>query len=385
MKNTIKMSLVAAVAVAGLTTTSSAGTLAEAFAASKVTGSIDSMYFAKEAESGADKTSSIWVNGGKISVKTASYNGLTAGVTFQTSHVANDNDEAGKYKGDMDASGSVMSEAYLAYTLSNTTLKIGRQYISTPLLAGSGSRMIKESFEAALLVNTDLPNTTIVAGVITKDQKRTDGAGDVGSFNDLGDGAYTVYVKNTSIDNLTAQAQYVTITEGENVANDIDIIYADALYKMDNVTLGLQGHFSDNGANTNSDGTLFGLRAAVNIEGVNVTLGYTTTDDEATVVRGQGQAAYKSFTSAGITSGSDSYKADTDSYLIAVSGKVAGFKGKLSHALYDSESADTELQETNLTVSYAFNSNLSAKVSFSKFDDNASNDYRSRTYLSYKF
>lgn len=49
------------------------------------------------------------------------------------------------YNSDQNVSGTILSEAYLGYTQANTTAKIGRQYISTPLIEGSGSRIFKES------------------------------------------------------------------------------------------------------------------------------------------------------------------------------------------------------------------------------------------------
>lgn len=63
-------------------------------------------------------------------------------------------------------------ETYLGYTISKTNAKIGRQYISTPLVNGSGSRIVKESFEGATIVNTDLPATTFIAGFVDKFQAR---------------------------------------------------------------------------------------------------------------------------------------------------------------------------------------------------------------------
>ena len=58
MKKIAKLSLVAAVAVAGLSTSAMADTLAEAFANSKVKGEIKSQYFQKETKAGVE--SSIW-------------------------------------------------------------------------------------------------------------------------------------------------------------------------------------------------------------------------------------------------------------------------------------------------------------------------------------
>ena len=386
MKKIAKLSLVAAVAVAGLSTSAMADTLADAFANSKVKGEIKSQYFQKETKAGVE--SSIWSNGGNLSLTTGSFYGLTAGVTFQTGHVATSDNEAA-YAGDMDASGSVMSEAYLAYTLGNTTAKIGRQYITTPLVAGSGSRMFKQSFEGAVLINTDIPNTVLVAAYVDKFQHRTSTdadatvIGDAPKFRQVADGAYTVYAKNTSIPNLAIQAQYAHIEEGSaNVGEDVKAVYLDADYKLSPVTISAQTFQTDNGAATNSDGKLYGIKVAGNVAGISAVAAYTTTDDEAAVVNGLGSGADKSYTASPIRGGI--YTADTDSYRVGLGYKFAmGLGLNASYTNWDAAGADDD-SETNVTASYAFNKNLSTKIMYSKFDGLAQ-DYRSRVYLSYKF
>jgi len=389
MKKIAKLSLVAAVAVAGLSTSAMADSLAEAFAASKVKGEIKSQFFQKEGTNGDD--SLIWTNGGNLSLTTGSFYGLTAGVTFQTAHVATSQyDGANDYAGDMDVSGSVMSEAYLAYTLGNTTAKVGRQYISTPLVAGSGSRILKQSFEGAVLVNTDIPNTTLVAAYVDKFQARTgyDGTAatisDTPDFEQVADGAYTVYAKNTSVENLTLQAQYAHIEElNTTTGDDVKALYVEVNYALDNVTISGQMYSTDNGAATDSDGTLYGAKVVGNIAGLTATAAYTTTDDEGDVVYGLGSGADASFTASPIYGGV--YTKDTDSYLLGLGYKFGfGLGLDASYTNWDDNTTNTDFSETNLTASYAFNKNLSAKVMYSEFD-NYSYDYRSRVYLSYKF
>jgi imipenem/basic amino acid-specific outer membrane pore len=395
MRKLAKLSLVAAVAVAGLSTSAVADSLAEAFAASKVKGEIKSQYFQKETKEATNAESNIWVNGGNLSLTTGSFNGLTAGVTFQTSHVATIDDDNNNYAGDMDASGSVMSEAYLAYTMNNTTAKVGRQYITTPLVAGSGSRMFKQSFEGIVLVNTDVPNTTLVAAYADKFQARTDGAGGEPEFNQVADGAYTVYAKNTSIANLAVQAQYAHI-EALTGGDDVDVIYVDADYKLDSVTLSGQTFQSDNGAAVNSDGALYGAKVVGNIAGVTATAAYTTTDDEAKVVNGLGSGADKSYTASPINGGN--YTADTDSYQVGLGYKFnMGLGLNASYTNWDNNATNSDSSETNVTASYAFNKNLSAKVMYSTYSGKDfapavgttkqvdGQDYNSRVYLSYKF
>jgi len=382
MKNTIKMSLVAAVTVAGLTTTASADTLQEAFAASKIKGELKSQYFTKDTESGAD--SSIWVNGGNISVTTGSYYGLTAGVTFQTSHVATV-DGTG-YAGDMDASGSVMSESYLAYKINNTSAKLGRQYISTPLVASSGSRMIKTSFEGIVLANTDIANTTLVAAYADKAAYRTDGDGDVDGFNAIADGAYTIYAKNTSVNNLTLTAQYAQIQEASaNAGEDVNVLFIDAGYKLDMVKLSAEYLDSDNGQDTDSSGTLYGMKADANIKGISLTAAYTTTNDEAAVIRGLGAGAFPGYAKLTIGAGAKSYTADTDSYMVKAGYAIAGVSVGVGYANYDDNSADMRYTETELKAGYKFNKNLSANIVYASFGGDDTKDYNFRSYLSYKF
>ena len=76
------------------------------------------------------------------------------------------------------------------------------------LFTQQSTRILKQSFEGIVLVNTDVPNTTLVAAYVDKFQARTDGNGDTPEFEQVADGAYTVYAKNTSVQDLTLQAQY---------------------------------------------------------------------------------------------------------------------------------------------------------------------------------
>lgn len=383
MKKFAKMSLVAAVAVAGFST-AQADTLAEAFAASKVKGEIKSQYFEKETDAGAE--SSIWVNGGNLSLTTGSFYGLTAGVTFQTSHVATV-DGTG-YAGDMDASGSVMSEAYLAYTLANTTAKVGRQYIATPLVSGSGSRMIKTSFEGAVLINTDVPNTTLVASYVDKIANRTDGAGNVDGFNQgigkTGDGAYTVLVANNSIENLGLTAQYAQVNDLLVVGQDVKVMFAEAAYKIGAVKISGEYVGSDNGAAANSDGQMLGLKVDASIAGVALTAAYTTTDDEAGVVRGLGAGAFPGYAKLTIGSGDNSYAADTDSYMISASYKIADIKLGAGYADYDTNGG-AQTSETELNAAYSINKNASLSLVYTTFGKDDTKDYNFRSYFSYKF
>lgn len=396
MKKIAKISLIASLAISS-TSLFAADSISDAFTNGKFKGALKSFYYAQTFDNASGKSdSSIWANGGLINYVTDSYNGLVLGSTFQTSHVTSKDDNSSVTKTTMDAQGSVLSEAYLQYTYGNTTLKGGRQFISTPLLAGSGSRLIKESFEAYLLVNTDLPNTTIVAGKVTKYQQRTDytttapftnanaqANGGPGKFEKIGtDGINTLYVKNASIPNLNIQFQYA------DAVDIAQLIYVDGKYNFGPAYLAAQYYDTNYDASTSKDSSMYGLKIGAKVMGADLFAGYTSTDDANDVVRGLGQAAYAHYTATTKTAGADAFKAGTDSWQIG-----AGYtffnalKTKLRYTQFDLPTAGADLDETTLNLEYKFNKQLSAQVDYSilDYETNSKDATDLRTRLIYSF
>lgn len=198
-----------------------------------------------------------------LSYVTDSLYGLSLGTTFQSNYAPfADSNAKNLYGTDMYGSGAVLSEAYVTYTLGKTTAKIGRQFIASPLVASSGSRMFKEAFQAAVLINTDLPDTTLVAGYSDKMQgehrimtevwlvliqrcqalkeavfygagtSRGSAGSPAGASNVFGfDGAYTAAAINKSITNLTLIGQYLFVNDVEGTnGGDANVFYAEGNY-----------------------------------------------------------------------------------------------------------------------------------------------------------
>lgn len=394
MKKFAKISLIASLAISS-SSLFAADSISEAFTNGKFKGELKSFYYAQTFDSPTTKDSSIWVNGGSFNYVTDSYKGISLGGTFQTSHVTSIDDESSKTKSTMDAQGSVLSEAYFQYNLNNTTFKGGRQFIKTPLLAGSGSRLIKESFEAYLLANTDIPNTTIVAGKVTKYQQRTDftttspftsantGAnGGPGEFEKIGtDGINTIYIKNTSIPNLTAQFQYAGAVD---IAN---LIYVDAKYNFGPAYVAAQYYDTNYDASTSTDSSMYGLKIGANVADIDLFAGYTSTDDDGDVVRGLGQGAYAQYTATTKTAGANAFKAGTDSWQIGAGYTFDKLKTKLRYSQFDQPTANSDLDETTLNLQYTFNKNLKVELDYSILDYEAANSDATdlRTRLIYSF
>jgi imipenem/basic amino acid-specific outer membrane pore len=61
-----------------------------------------------------------------------------------------------------------MSEAWLAATMGKTTAKVGRMELDTPLAFSEKWSVAKNTFDAAVLINQDLPDTTLVGAWVGK-------------------------------------------------------------------------------------------------------------------------------------------------------------------------------------------------------------------------
>ena len=136
------------------------------------------------------------------------------------------------------------SEAWLAGTAGKTTAKAGRMQLDTPLVFSETWSVAPNTFEAAVVINQDIPDTTLVGayvgqhnsssvlggGLDAKQLKRNaagavvvDGNGDDvyestgdaknNTFESFYKGAYAVGAINNSFKPLTAQAWYFDATQ----------------------------------------------------------------------------------------------------------------------------------------------------------------------------
>jgi imipenem/basic amino acid-specific outer membrane pore len=68
-----------------------------------------------------------------------------------------------------------LGELYLNGKWGNTALKVGRQKLNTPLAGADDARMLPNLFEAAVLTNSDIEDTTLVLAHVTKESVGTFG------------------------------------------------------------------------------------------------------------------------------------------------------------------------------------------------------------------
>ncbi|XOB63079.1 OprD family outer membrane porin [Campylobacterota bacterium DY0563] len=374
-----------------LVTASNASSLQDALSNGKVSGALQAYYFARDNETEVDND--ILTLGLDISYETAKYNGFGAKVTFQSaSSPWVDQDGKDARRSNMWGSGAQLSEAYLSYDISKTSAQVGRMYFGSPVLGGSGSRVNKEAFEGITLKNTDIPDTTLTFAYMDKFQARTDREGNIGDFTktfrlaaalnsgawsaDLEDGAYTLALKNKSIENLTFTAAYV---------DAIDIFkttYLEAIYNFSNYSISTQ-YYSSKEENQER-GQLFGIKGTAGFGPLSFTAAYTTTGDDADVIPGLGNGADLAYTWSEALA--YQYAADLDSTKVLAKYKI-NKAAYVSVAYLEEDGATYKNGYTNLVTGYKFSGDLKGldlKVAYEIASKDAKDD-ELRVRLNYKF
>ncbi len=179
---------------------------------------------------------------------------------------------------------AAMSQLWMAATLGKTTFKIGRQELDTPLAFTEKWNLIKNTFDAAVVLNNDLQDTTLVAAWVGKHNgtNYVGGSGGAGYVAQLktyntfaSDGAYAFGAINKSLPNTTVQAWYY------NVVDTAQAYWLQADSKVMNmVDVGVQyANLDADAANTDAS-SIWAVKAATDVAGFNVYAAYSKADKD---------------------------------------------------------------------------------------------------------
>ena len=178
MKKNLVMSLVA---VGLLTSANAADDLSSMFKDGKVSGQVREFSILRNTNYTVAKDFERTANtvGGYLKYETADYQGLSLGAAFYTTNgfglgtTLTDKTVDPTLLGKNGTSYSLLGEAYVQYKNGKTTFKGGRQKLDTPLAGSDDARMLPSLFEAYVLTNTDIANTTLVAAHVTQEAAGT--------------------------------------------------------------------------------------------------------------------------------------------------------------------------------------------------------------------
>lgn len=160
-----------------------ADTLADAIANGTFSGQFRSFYIDRTYSGTLENNRNSLSLGGHLGYTSDAWNGLSLGVRLYSTNFVDihgsDDRSAASYDpslfgGDFD-SYTFVGELFANYTRGNTNIKIGRQRLDTPLAGSDEARMLPNLFEAAVLSNTDIKDTTLILAHVTKESVGTFG------------------------------------------------------------------------------------------------------------------------------------------------------------------------------------------------------------------
>ena len=210
-------------------------------------------------------------------------NGIVSGVMQATGNAVKGNDI------DDITDGGWISQLYMTYGFGNTSLKLGRQELPkalSPFAFSENWNVFKNTFDAALIVNTDISNTTIVGAWVYGGNQNgvSTNMTDYNAFNDH-DGVYMLTLQNKSVDGLTLTGTWYYASD-MIANNNVNILWGDAKYAFnDYVIAGQVGTvMSDaftkaNGFRSDDDTVAWGLKAGGNFGMFDASLAYTGVDN----------------------------------------------------------------------------------------------------------
>jgi imipenem/basic amino acid-specific outer membrane pore len=210
----ITLSLVA-ISALSITSSFAADSLEGMFKEGKVTGQIRAFYidrdYVSDYNSKVTPDRAAFALGGKLGYDTGSLYGVSAGAMFYTTngiglkHQVVGSDAFNQSKVDPTLFGqgtdrpdvTYLGQAYITGQFGKTTVKLGRQDLQTPLTGADDVRMTPNLFEAAVVINTDLPNTTLIGAYVTRE-----------AFGTFANGYYAATSRDTSAIAYGLQAGY---------------------------------------------------------------------------------------------------------------------------------------------------------------------------------
>jgi len=165
-----------------------------------------------------------------------------------------------------------IGEAWLAATLGKTTAKLGRMELDTPLAFTEKWNIAPNTFEAAVLINQDLPDTTLIGAWVGKGNGGNGVVNSGAAFNTfVTDGAYAAAIVNNSFKPLVVQAWYY------NVVNIADAYWLQADWDcqlVKNVKVGAQ--YADMSPKSGAaDSKAYAVKVAYAANALNISAAYS--------------------------------------------------------------------------------------------------------------
>ncbi len=249
-------------------------------------------------------------------------------------------------------SSAAFTQAYLTYGIGNTSVKVGRQLLPkslSPFAFSEGWNVFKNTFEAGLLVNTDITDTTLVYAYVWRANSSL--TGDLNAFTDLSvldkalpdaavaeNGVHMVTAQNKSIDKLTLTGTWYYAPEMVMGVDDVNILWADAKYgfgeDMYGLVIGAQGGTVMLDTDGLEDTTAFGAKIGGNFDLFDASIAYSSVDDGTVNIENLGTNVKTPLYTQMIFN-QNSIKRDSDTVVVRAGVKALGGKFGVAYGYSD--------------------------------------------------
>ena len=366
MKNLPSKLLLSAAIMAATPSTFAANSIAEAFQNGKTNVSFR-LRFEEVDVDNRDKTDATTLKS-RITYVTDTYNGF--GVTFEVDDVTSigqDDDEfipPSTTRGIInDREATDVNQAFLSYTAGDTALKLGRQRIildNQRFIGGVAFRQNEQTFDAASITNTSLPDTKIFYAYVTERNtiNDTDEKHETHLFNakysGFSLGTLSAYYYDLDQDNAFDIENYGIRFTGWTDAGDAKVYYT--------------AEYATQDQNNGSKPDYYLLEGAVKASGIKTTIGYEVLESDngngfatplATLHKFQGWADVFLNTPAG----------GIEDLYLKVGTKVAGVKLLAVYHDYESENTSADLgSEFGFLASKKFGKNYWLSLKYADYE-----------------
>lgn len=397
-----------------------ADTIADAVKGGKVSGYIGAMVITNTDK---DATPAF---GGNLKYETDSVSGISGAVAFNTTNGLGLRPAVDKTVGSLKDDATNLYEAYLVGQFGNTTAKIGRQELYTPLAnVDDDNRIFSQSFLAGVLINKDIPDTTLigahVSDMLTRGQTQfrsmSEVAGVDGIVNEKGVSAAAViysgipgltlqawdYYGHEMLNAIYLQADYKTKVGDAEVFGAAQYISEKSLGDLD-TALAL-----DPATSSGIDASYYGLKAGVTLGDATLSAAFSDTNKNTNAFHSGslympwGGAWVTPFTSTmeeiPVAAGTKAWQVRADYDFKAI---VPGLSAFTRYASYNRDEAlvatardegvmfgwlNKDSTELDIDATYAITKELSARVRYANVNYDAPNsDYTQVRYtMIYKF
>jgi hypothetical protein len=266
----------------------------------------------------------------------------------------------------MQGTGGWISQAYLTYAMDNTSFKLGRQELPkalSPFAFSESWNVFKNTFDAALAVNTDIEDTTLVGAVVFKGNNSTNpntfqafnSAGIPSISNNHGGTDQPVFMltaQNKSIDDLTLTGTYY-YTKDFNANGDANIAWVDAQYTMDNYLFAAQGGYVFGDAVDGVETTAFGAKVAGDFDMFKASLAYSFVGDKDAALAVTNFGGIKTPLYTQMIANQDVISKDAQYVKVAASTELYDGNVGLAYGMKVTDDAGTDLQPFELDATYS--------------------------------